>query len=238
MRASSGSGGSGKTTIGSIIGLTERPQVAVVLERRDLRLVRPPLRPLVAEEPLEDVLAEGVEHELGALHHPQGVRERLRELLDAELGQLLVGQLEQVGLGLRRQVVLLLDALQPGGQDQREREVGVAGGIGRAVLEAGGVRAAPLGDGHPDEAGAVVAGPRDVDRRLEPRHEPLVGVDGLVGDGGDLGGVVEQAGHEPLGHRRQVVGVVRRRRRRSPRRGRARRGCACPSPARPPAAWA
>ena len=35
---------------------------------RDLGLVGGPLRPLVAHEPLEDVLAEDVGHQLGALH--------------------------------------------------------------------------------------------------------------------------------------------------------------------------
>ena len=49
---------------------------------------------------------------------------------------------------------------------------------------------------------------RDVHRRLEAGHQPLVAVDGLVGDRGDLGGVAQQAGHELLGDRRQVVAVV------------------------------
>ena len=44
----------------------------------------------------------------------------------------------------------------------------------------------------------------------KPGHQPLVAVDRLVRDRGDLGGVAQQAGHELLGERRQVVAVVGR----------------------------
>ena len=42
----------------------------------------------------------------------------------------------------------------------------------------------------------------------KPEHQPLVGVDQLVGDGGDLGGVAEQPGDELPGDRRQAVLAV------------------------------
>ena len=135
------------------------------------------------------------------------VVERLRELVDAELGQDVVIDLEQVGVGLVGQLVALLDAAHAGGQDQAERQIRIAGRVGRAVLDAGGERVALLGDRHPDEAAAVVAGPADVDRRLEVGHEPLVAVDGLIGDRGDLARVAQQARHERLGGVAQVVVV-------------------------------
>ena len=134
--------------------------------------------------------------------------QRLRNLLHAELLEHLVADLEQVGVGLVGQFVPLLDAAHPGGEHQAEGEVRVARGVGRAVLDAGGERVAALGDRHPDQPRAVVAGPADVDRGLESRDQPLVAVDRLVGDGGDLGGVAQQAGHERLGDVGEAVGVV------------------------------
>ena len=54
-------------------------EVAVELELRDLGLVGLPLGPLVADEPLEDVLAERLGHELGALHLSDGFGQRRRQ---------------------------------------------------------------------------------------------------------------------------------------------------------------
>ena len=69
--------------------------------------------------------------------------------------------------------------------------------------------------GHADEVGAVHGRPRCVDGRFVAERrvvgaadEPLVGVDPLVGHGGDLAGVPEQPGDEPLRDLRKVVGVV------------------------------
>ena len=65
--------------------------------------------------------------------------------------------------------------------------------------------------GHPDQGRAVVAAPADVARRLATAGQPLVGVHPLVGDGGDLGGVLEQPGDEVAGDLGEVVlgaGVV------------------------------
>src|SRR6188508_2270026 len=80
---------------------TSQPrEVAVELELRDLRLVLLPLGALVADEPLEDVLAERLGHQLRLLHLVERLGERSRQDRDA-LGQaLLLGELVQVGLGL------------------------------------------------------------------------------------------------------------------------------------------
>src|SRR5690606_3327270 len=58
---------------------SQRPQVSLALERRDVRLVRHPLAALVAQEPLEDVLTEGVAHERRLLHHGERVGQRCRQ---------------------------------------------------------------------------------------------------------------------------------------------------------------
>ena len=90
--------------------------------------------------------------------------------------------LEDVLLHRLGQGVLALDALQTRRQHDGEGQVGVAGGIGRAELDAGGLLLAGLVHGHADQGRAVAAGPGDVDRRLVAGHQPLVGVHPLVGD--------------------------------------------------------
>ena len=56
---------------------------------------------------------------------------------DALGGALLGRHLEDVVRGLGRELVALLDALEPGGEHHREREVRVARRVGRAELDAG-----------------------------------------------------------------------------------------------------
>src|SRR4051794_40536845 len=63
--ATSGGAGSGKRSRGSIA--SEDREVPLQLERGDLGLVGVPLDALVADEPLEDVLAERFGHELRRL---------------------------------------------------------------------------------------------------------------------------------------------------------------------------
>ena len=173
-------------------------QVAVELQRRDLRRVVGPLRALVADEVLEDVLAERLGDELGALHHVDGLGERLRQRVDALGRALLGGHLVDVVGGLGREVVALLDALEAGGEHHREREVRVARRVGRAELDAGRALLALLRERDAHERRVVVAGPADVGRRLVADDQPLVGVDPLVRDRGDLAGVAQQPGDEVL----------------------------------------
>jgi hypothetical protein len=159
------------------------------------------------------VLAERIGNELGVLHLPHRSRQRVGQGLDA-LGQtLLLGQLVEVGGELVGEVVALLDPLEAGVEDDREREVGVAGRVGRAELDPRRRLLAPLRPWHVEQRRAVVAGPRHVDRRLEPDDESLVRVHPLVGHRGDLAGVGEEPGDEALRHLRQVelvTGVVER----------------------------
>ena len=71
--------GRGRASSGSIgVRPTRLRQVAVELELGDLRLVVAPLGALVAQEPLEDVLAQRLGDELGPLHHVERLGERLR----------------------------------------------------------------------------------------------------------------------------------------------------------------
>ena len=136
-------------------------EVAVELERRDLARVRGPLGPLVADEPLEDVLAERLGHELGPLHVVDGLVQAAGQRPDPLGGQLLGRQREEIGGGLGRQLVALLDAPQPGRQHHGEGEVRVAGGVRRPVLDAGRLHLAPLDDRAPGRAPSGCCGPSE-----------------------------------------------------------------------------
>src|SRR5437868_13598976 len=76
--ANGGGAGSGKRSSGSISQfrppLQDR-EIALDLERGDVRLVVVPLDALVADEPLEDVLAERLGHQFGLLHLDDGFLE-------------------------------------------------------------------------------------------------------------------------------------------------------------------
>ena len=74
-------------------------EVAVQLERRDLAAVVVPLGPLVAQEEVEDVLAERLGDQLAALHRPDRLGQAGRQRLDAERPPLAVGQRPDVVLG-------------------------------------------------------------------------------------------------------------------------------------------
>src|SRR5215475_6513689 len=104
----------------------ENRQVAVQFERGDLMTVVPPFFPLVAQEEVEDVLAERFGHQLAVLHHVQRLVQALRQRLDAENAALAFGERPYVVLGLGRQFVACLDALEAGRQDRGEGQVRVA----------------------------------------------------------------------------------------------------------------
>ena len=85
-----------------------------------------------------------------------------------------------------------LDAGEPRREHRGERQVGVARRVGRAVLDPRRLLLAGLVLRHAHERAAVAPRPADVDRRLEPGHEPLVRVHPLVRDERDLGRVAQQ----------------------------------------------
>src|SRR5580704_9378632 len=91
-RASVTSGGSseGKQRRGSISGPSQQRQVTIKLELADLRLVLVPFGPLVADEPFEDVVAQCLGQQLGALHFVDGVMQAGGQRRNALGGQLAV----------------------------------------------------------------------------------------------------------------------------------------------------
>src|SRR5262249_31467822 len=195
-------GGCGATPPVLTAGSSENRQVAVQFERGDLTAVLPAFFPLVAQEEVKDMLAERLGHQLAVLHHVQRLVEAVRQRLDAEDAALALGERPHVVLGLGRQFVAGLDALEAGRQDRGEGQVRVAGGVERAELDPGGVPLLRLVHRHPDQRGPVVVPPADVGGRLAAgpggplRRAPqaLVGVHPLVAHRGDLAGVLEQAG--------------------------------------------
>ncbi len=171
--------------------------------------------------------------------------ERLRQLLEMPslASTLVVGHLNRLAVRLRRQLVALGDALQAGGEHARENaRYGLHAGSG----EPGTRCASPVGLA---ALGRAARGSRPL--RLLRAHEMCTGASKpgtrrlyeftvLVGDRRDLGGRGAAApAMKALATRRTggtlVAGVeegvvVAAEQRRG--------GCACPSPARPRAAWA
>ncbi len=72
----------------------------------------------------------------------------------------------------------------------------MAAGVDAAVFDPGGLALAGLVERDTDQRGPVVVAPAEVAGRLSAAPEPLVGVHELVGDGGELRGVLEDAGDE------------------------------------------
>ena len=183
-------------------------KVARELVRGDERLVLVPLGPLVPDQIVADVVAEGLAHEARLLELLDGLVEVFGQRVDAGLGPLGFGHLVDVVARLGRQGHALLDAVQTGGQHGGEGQVRVAGRVGVAEFDPGGVLLARLVERHPHHGRAVAARPADVDRSFVAGDQALVGVDPLVGDQGDLLDVGKQTGDVGLADRGEVVLVA------------------------------
>jgi len=167
-----------------------------------------PLGTLDAHEVVKDVIPERLAHELAALEPVDGLAEGPRQTFDALGGKLALALPEGVARGLLRQGKLLLDALEACGQRDRKRKVGVCRGVCAAQLDAGGDVLARLVRGKPHERGTVLATPGGVVGHLTAADEALVGVDGGIGDQGELGCVLEQARHVVLADLGKMRGVI------------------------------
>src|SRR5699024_9548656 len=97
---------------------SQRAEESIELERRDLVAVARPFLPLVPEEEVEHLLAQGRGHQLAVLHERDRVIEALGQRPDAQCASLRVREPPDVVLGLLRQRQLLLDPLEP----RREHE--------------------------------------------------------------------------------------------------------------------
>ena len=93
--------------------------------------------------------------------------------------------------GVRR-LDLVLDAVEAGEQQRGEREVRVGRRVGAAELDALGLRVR-AGDRDAHAGRAVALAVDQADRRLEARHQAVVGVHRRVGEGQQRRGVLEQA---------------------------------------------
>jgi len=114
----------------------------------------------------DDLLAERLARDLGAGEEIARVAQRGR---DARQRRVAVG----IAFEDRRQLERGVDSVKPGGDDRRERHVGVEVGAADAVLKA---KRGALSD-HTQRAGAVVTTPSDRGRRERPGGVALVGVD-------------------------------------------------------------
>ena len=187
---------------------SENGQEVLDLVRRHLDPVLVPFLALDLDEAPEGVLAQGAQHELRVGGDLDRLAERRRQLLDPLVGELLGREVVEVLLHRLRQLVALFDALEARLQHAREAEVGVAGRVRTAQLGPGRALLAGVVERHADQRRAVAARPGEVDRRLVAGHQPLVGVDPLREERRDLARVLELAGDEGLGGRREEVLVV------------------------------
>ncbi len=105
-------------------------------------------------------------------------------------------QRPDVVLGGGGELVALLDALEPGAEQHGVGQVGVGRRVDAAVFDPRGLALAGLVQRDADQGGAVVVAPAEVAGGFAAAPEPLVGVHELVGDGGELRGVLEDAGDE------------------------------------------
>src|ERR671937_1811966 len=101
-------------------------KVPVELPLTHLHPVVLPFLPLDLDVAVEDVLAEGPQHELGLVRQLDRLAERLAQLLDAEPLPLLGTYVVQVLLHRLGQLVALLDPLEPRGKQHRKGQVGIA----------------------------------------------------------------------------------------------------------------
>src|SRR5215213_8213612 len=162
------------------IGLEEL-EVAVELPRRDLLVRGLHLAALAGDEVVEVVAvarrAERTPDDVVALELARRVEQVLRQRPDAELLALPGARLVEVERVRVARVELALDPVEPGGEQDGRRQVGVAGAIDRPVLD-------PARRGDPQHLRAVVVGVGDVHRRPGGARarvadlEPLVRVDG------------------------------------------------------------
>ena len=155
-----------------------------------------PLRALVTQEEVEDVLTEGFGDQFGFLHRRDGLIQRSRERIHAQCAPFRGSQAPHVVLGAGRQLVTLVDSLEPGGQQDRVRQIRIHSAVHRSVFDSRAVALRWFVHRHPNQRGAVVVTPADPRGCFSPTGEPLVGVHPLVGDRGDLRSVREQSGDE------------------------------------------
>ncbi len=155
------------------------------------------------------MLSQRPAQELRSSGRLDGLPQIARQRLNAQPPPFLIGQGRHVGFRCRGQRERLLrpQPVQPGCQDDAEGEIRVAGRVGRAQLQAERRLLSRLGAGNPEKVRPVGEGPGDVDRRLVPRDQPLVGVHPLVGDSRERPHVAQDPREEPPARLGQPVGI-------------------------------
>src|SRR5207248_4196181 len=126
-------------------------EVAVDLPLRELDAVLVPLLALQPHVRVVDVVAERAPHQVGAGELVDRLAERLREGDDPALATLLRGEVVEVLLHRRLELVTLLDPFEARVEQGREREVRVARRIGTANLGARRLLGAGLVERDPDQ---------------------------------------------------------------------------------------
>src|SRR6267154_1053213 len=174
----------------------------------DAGAVPVPLDPLVLDEFREHVVAERLLHQLRLLGQLDRLDEASGQASDLELLPLLGVHLVDVLLDRRPERRVSIHPLEARREADREGEIGVAGRIRASELDTGGLLVSGLVHGNPHQGGAVPLAPGDVDRRLEPGHQPLVRIDPLIRDRGELRHVAQEPGQVGAPGLREMVLVA------------------------------
>ena len=119
--------------------------------------VRLPLEALRGDEPLREMVAERVDHDLVRLERVDGVLEVVGEHADVAALELDLVEPVQGLLYGRRQRQPPLDAVEPAAEHHREGEIRVARRIRAAQLDTGGLGTPDVRDA--DERAAIGARP-------------------------------------------------------------------------------
>ncbi len=155
------------------------------------------------------MLAQGLRYQFGLLHDRDGLVQGPRQRIHAQCTPFSSRQSPDIVLRARRELVALVDALEPGGEQDRERQVGVHSAVHRPILDP---RAVPLGrlvHRNANQCRPVVVAPTDPRRRFSAARQTLVGVHPLIRDRCDLRSVNEQPRDERAGDLGQLVGRTR-----------------------------
>ena len=183
----------------------EHRQILLVLEGADMDTITVPLQPLVLDQLVENVIAERLLDQLGFLRQISRLGQRTRQRQDLVLGLLLRGHFKDVLFDRLGKLVVAIDSLESGRQNQRKRQIWIARRIGGAKLNARRLLFADSVHRYPYEARTVAPSPTDIDRSFISGYQPLVGINPLIEYQCDLGNMGQDAGDKMPRQLGQIV---------------------------------
>src|SRR5579871_3657268 len=156
------------------------PQVLVALPRMNRAAVAFVLFEFRVAKRVVEMIAERAAHDAVGIELGDRLAQRLRQGSDAALAALLFRQVVRRADERRPRERGTADAVRGGGDEDGEREIGIARRIGAAHLDAG----RPLTWWDANERVRAALRPNRVNRRVPGGNEPLIGVHRGIADRG------------------------------------------------------